>query len=170
LQWLQDPSEINGNNLNNGRREVSRHFKNKKREYLKDKFNEFATNNKKNIRDLYKGLYEFKRCYQSQNHEVKDENAFLLADSQNILSRWKKYFFQLLNVHNVSDVRQIEVHMADQWTWSIIVPVHKKGDKTDCNNYCGKSLSTSYKILLDMLLSRLSPYTDEIIGDHQFGF
>jgi hypothetical protein len=37
LQWLQDPSEINGNNLNNVRREASRYFKNKKREYLKQK-------------------------------------------------------------------------------------------------------------------------------------
>jgi hypothetical protein len=34
LQWLQDPSEINGDNLNNVRREASRHFRNKKREYL----------------------------------------------------------------------------------------------------------------------------------------
>jgi hypothetical protein len=40
LQWLQDASEINGGNLNNVRREASRHFRNKKREYLKDKINE----------------------------------------------------------------------------------------------------------------------------------
>jgi hypothetical protein len=31
-------------------------------------------------------------------------------------------------------------------------------------------LSTSYKILSNILLSRLSPYVDEIIGDHQCGF
>jgi hypothetical protein len=43
---------------------------------------------------------------------VKDENGDLLADSHNILNRWKNYFSQLLNVHNVSDVRQIEEHMA----------------------------------------------------------
>jgi hypothetical protein len=29
LQWLQDPSEINGDNLNNIKREASRHFRNK---------------------------------------------------------------------------------------------------------------------------------------------
>jgi hypothetical protein len=44
---------------------------------------------------------------------VKDENGDLLANSHNILNRWKNYFSQLLNVHNVSDVRQIEVHMAE---------------------------------------------------------
>jgi hypothetical protein len=44
---------------------------------------------------------------------VKDESGDLLADSHNILNRWKNYFSQLLNVHNISDVRQIEVHMAE---------------------------------------------------------
>jgi hypothetical protein len=44
---------------------------------------------------------------------VKDENGNLLADSHNILNRWKNYFPQLLNVHNISDVRQIEVHTAE---------------------------------------------------------
>jgi hypothetical protein len=92
LQRLQDPSEINGNNLNDVRREASRYFKNKKREYLKDKMNELATNSKnKNIRELYRGIYEFKRGYQSRSNLVKDKNSYLLADS-NILNRWKKYF------------------------------------------------------------------------------
>jgi sorting nexin-29 len=54
---------------------------------------------------------------------------------------------------------------------SIVVPIHKKGDKTDCSNYRGISLlSTSYKILSNILLSRLTPHADEIIGDNQCGF
>jgi hypothetical protein len=57
LQWLQDPSEIKGDNLNDIRHEASKHFRNKQREYLKDKINELATNSKnKNIRDLYRGI------------------------------------------------------------------------------------------------------------------
>jgi hypothetical protein len=57
LQWLKDPSEISGDNLNNVRCEASRYFRNKKREYLKDKINELATNSKnKNIRDLHRGI------------------------------------------------------------------------------------------------------------------
>jgi hypothetical protein len=55
-----------------------------------------------------------------------------------------------------------------QWKESIIVPVHKKGDKTDCSNYRG--ISTSYKIVSSILLSRLSPYIDEIIENHQCRF
>jgi hypothetical protein len=139
---------------------------------------------------------------------VKDDNGDLLAVSNNILNRWKKYFCQLLNIHRVSDVRHIEMHkveplvpdpshlyvetdiaklisykspgscqipteliqaggeklrskihelinftwsmedLPDQWKESIIVPVHKKGDKTDCSNYRGISLLTiSYKML-----------------------
>jgi hypothetical protein len=47
------------------------------------------------------------------------------------------------------------------------VPLHKKGDKTDCSNYHGiKLLKTSYKILSNILLPRFSPYIDDFIGDH----
>jgi hypothetical protein len=54
---------------------------------------------------------------------------------------------------------------------SIIIPIHRKGGKTDCTNYRGISLlSISYKIVSNILLLRLSPYVGEIIGDHQCGF
>jgi len=40
-------------------------FRNKKKEYLKDKINELETNSKiKNIRDLYRGISHFKKDYQ----------------------------------------------------------------------------------------------------------
>jgi hypothetical protein len=72
LQWLEDPSEIYGDNLNNVRRKASRHFRKKKREYLKDKIIELATNSKnKNIRVLYRGINEFKRSYQPRSSLVK---------------------------------------------------------------------------------------------------
>jgi hypothetical protein len=58
-----------------------------------------------------------------------------------------------------------------QWKESIVVPIHIKSDKTECSNYRGIPLqSTSYKILSNVLLSRLIPYADEIIGDQQCGF
>jgi hypothetical protein len=44
---LQNPNQINGDNLQNLRHETSRIFRNKKREYLKGKINELETNNKK---------------------------------------------------------------------------------------------------------------------------
>jgi hypothetical protein len=61
--------------------------------------------------------------------------------------------------------------LPEQWKKSIIVLIYTKGDKTDCSNYRGISLlSTSYKILSNILLSRLTQYVDEIVGDHQCGF
>jgi hypothetical protein len=61
--------------------------------------------------------------------------------------------------------------LPEEWKESVIVPIYKKGDKTDCSNYRGISLlSNTYKILANILLSRLTPYAEEIIGDHQCGF
>jgi hypothetical protein len=155
---------------------------------------------------------------------VRNENGDVLADLHSISNRWKKYFSRLLNVHNVSNVRQIEVHaieplvpgpscleveiaieklrkykspgsdqipaeliqaggeillsaihklinsvwnkeeFPDQWREYIIVPVHKWVIKLT-NNYRGISLlSTSYKMLLNILLSRLSPCMIKLRG------
>jgi hypothetical protein len=51
-------------------------------EYLKGKINHLAADSKsKNIRDVYRGLNEFKRDYQSKNNLVKDEIGNLCADN-----------------------------------------------------------------------------------------
>jgi len=61
--------------------------------------------------------------------------------------------------------------LPEEWKESIIVPIYKKGDETNCNNYRGISLlPTKYKILSNILLSRLTQYAEEIIGGHQCGF
>jgi hypothetical protein len=37
--------------------------------------------------------------------------------------------------------------LPEEWKESVIVPIHKEGDKTDCNNYRGISLlPTTYKL------------------------
>jgi len=36
----------------------------------------------------------------------------LFTDSHSILARWRNHFSQLLNVHEVNDVRQTEIHTA----------------------------------------------------------
>jgi len=60
--------------------------------------------------------------------------------------------------------------LPEKWKESIIVLTSKKGDKTDCSNYRGISLlPTTYKIVTSILLSRLIPYAEEAIGDHQCG-
>jgi hypothetical protein len=187
---------VNGDNMDNVRHEASGTFRTKKREYLKNKINKLEKNSKnKNVRDLHRGISEFKKGYQPRTNMVKEENGDLLANSHSILSRWKNYFCQLLNAHGVSDVRQTKIHTAEplvpepspfeveisvgkwkrykspgidhilaeliqaggnilcseihklinciwnkeelpeQWKESVIVPIYKKGDKTDCSNY-----------------------------------
>jgi hypothetical protein len=196
IQWLQNPNQNNGDNLHNVRREARRHFRNKKKEYLKAKINEIETNSKnKNIRDLYRGIHDFKRGCQPRTNVVKDEKGDLVADCHSILARWRNHCGKLLNIQGVNDVRQTEVHMAEplvpepsasevgmaieklkrhkspgieqipaelikvgggiirseihkliiciwnkeelpgEWKKSVIVPIYKKGDKTDCSNY-----------------------------------
>jgi hypothetical protein len=85
---------VNVDNWSDVRREASRHFR--KREYLKDKINEIELNSKNKIRDLT----EFKKGYQPKSNMVNDERGDLLVDPQKILTRWKNYFCQLLNVQN----------------------------------------------------------------------
>jgi len=107
LQWMHDPSQSNVDNLNNVRCDASRHFRNKKKAYLKAKIEELETNSKiKNIRDLCRGISDFKKRYQPRTNRVKDDKGDLVADSHSILARWRNYFFQILNVHGVNDVRQ----------------------------------------------------------------
>jgi hypothetical protein len=98
--------------LQNLRHETSRTVRNNKREHLKGKINELETKNK-NIRDLYRGINEFKEGYKPRINIIKDKNANLPADPQNVLNKWKHYFNHVVNVHGVYDVRQMDIHTAE---------------------------------------------------------
>jgi hypothetical protein len=75
---------------------------------MKDKIDELATNSiNKNIRDLYRGINEFKRGYRPLSKLVKDENGDLLGNFHNTLNRWKNCFS---HVHRVNNIRHIEKH------------------------------------------------------------
>jgi hypothetical protein len=53
----------------------------------------------------------------------------------------------------------------------IVVHIYNKGNETDCINCRGISLvPATYRILLSILLSKLTPCAEEIIGDCQCGF
>ena len=114
MQWIQDPSRSKVDNLNSVRRDASKHFRNKKKAYLKAKFEELQTNSKiNNIRYLYRGINDFKKGYQPRTIIVKGEKEDLVADSHSIMTRWRNYFSHLLNVHGSKDVRQEEIHAAE---------------------------------------------------------
>ena len=114
MQWLKDPSQSNVDNLDNVRCEASRHFRNKMKEYLKGKIEEFETYSKiKNIRGLYRGINDLEKVYQPRTNIVIEEKGDLVADTHSILGRWRNYFSLLKNIHGANDVSQTELHTAE---------------------------------------------------------
>ena len=81
---------------------------------MKGKLSEIDNNSEnKNIRDLYKGIKDFKKGYQARVNVIKNENQELLTDSNSIFNRWKDHFSQLLNVHKYNDMGEIEIQTAE---------------------------------------------------------
>jgi hypothetical protein len=114
MQWKQYPSQSNVDNLNNVRRNASRHFRNKKKVFLKAKIEELESNNNINkVRDLCRSINDYTKGYQARTIIVKDEKVDVVADSHSIMVRWRNYFFQLLNLHGVKDNGQVEIHTAE---------------------------------------------------------
>jgi len=107
MQWVQDPSQTNVDNLNNVRREVSKLFRNKKKAYLKAKIEELETNSKiKNIRDLYSGISDIKKRYQPRCNIVKVERGDLVVDSHSIVARWRNYPLFSALIHTLFTVSE----------------------------------------------------------------
>ena len=115
---------------------------NKKKAYLRAKIEELEPNNKiQNIRDLYRGISDFKKGYQPRCNIVKDEKGDLVADSHGIMARWRNYFSKLCNVHGVKDVGQAEIHTAEP-----LVP---------------EPSAPEFELAIDKLKSHKSPVIDQ---------
>jgi hypothetical protein len=83
MQWLQDPNHRNLENLNIARYEASKHFRNKKREYLKANINEPETISKnKNTGELYSGINDFKKGYQLRTNITKTRQVIWLQTAR----------------------------------------------------------------------------------------
>ena len=64
-----------------------------------------------------------------------------------------------------------EERIPSMWELAIIITIHKKGSKLMCENYRGISLlCTLYKVFTRILLNRLQPLAEEILGEQQAGF
>jgi hypothetical protein len=60
--------------------------------------------------------------------------------------------------------------LSQQWKEPIIVPIYRRSDKTYSSYYRGTLiLPTTYKILSNILVSRITPRVEEIIGVHHCG-
>ena len=70
-------------------------------------------------------------------------------------------------------VRQIwgEERTPEEWKETIIVPIHKTGDRDRCENYRGITLgNAAYKILSHIILGKIKPYIENVIEDYKNGF
>ena len=86
---------------------------------------------------------------------------FIKAGGKTIRSEINKLIFYIWN----------KEELPEEWKESIIVTIYRKGDKTDFITYRGISiLPTTYKILSNILLSKLTPYVEEMTRDHECGF
>ena len=82
-----------------------------RKEYLNAKIDELESKSKiENIRDLYMGISDFKKCYQPRTYTVNNEKENLVTEVHSILARWRDHFSQLLNVHGVHVVRHRNTH------------------------------------------------------------
>jgi len=61
--------------------------------------------------------------------------------------------------------------MPNEWNKSIICPIYKKEEKSECSNYRGISLlNTAYKILVTVINNRLKVYAEDFLSQEQNGF
>ena len=64
-----------------------------------------------------------------------------------------------------------EEKLPTQWEEAIFVTLHKKGEKSLCENYRGLSLlNVGFKVLTNIIYRRLFPYYRSAIGNYQAGF
>uniref|UniRef100_A0A1B0CKX3 Reverse transcriptase domain-containing protein n=2 Tax=Lutzomyia longipalpis TaxID=7200 RepID=A0A1B0CKX3_LUTLO len=111
------------------------------------------------LEDVVKAIQSLK------NHKAPGED--------NIPAELVKYGGDELHKRIYGLIRKIWVtgKMPDDWNVAVIVPIYKKGDRLDCANYRGISLlDTVYKVLSRIILNRLAPCAEELVGEYQAGF
>ena len=61
--------------------------------------------------------------------------------------------------------------VPEDWQSQILVPLHKKGSRTSCDNYRGIALlSVPGKVFAKAILNRLKPRAEQLLRESQCGF
>jgi len=83
-----------------------------------------------------------------------------------VIKFWQKQSKQEV-IHYILSWNKEE--LPQQWKESFTIPIYKNGDKTDYSNYREVSLlPIMFRMLFNVLVSQLTPYKDEITGNHQW--
>ena len=106
-----------------------------------------------------------KATLKMKNYKAPGEDNITAEMLKNAGTRAEKELYEI-----ISEIWDEET-IPEAWNMGIISSVYKKGDKRDCANYRGITLlNIAYKVFSNILLSRLSAYAEEIIGEYQCGF
>lgn len=102
--------------------------------------------------------------------ELRNDKAS--GENQIVAELWKKAHKNAVkSLQWVFDEIWKKEDIPVEWKTALIHPLHKKGSKTDPNNYRGISLlDVTYKILSKVLLMRAEPQLDPQLGEYQGGF
>jgi hypothetical protein len=112
MQWVQEPKQRNVVNLNNIKREVSSHLRNKGKNNSKLKFMTLKLTVRSHASETCIGASVILRRVTSPEI-VRDEKGDSATDCHSILARWRNHFYQLFNVHGFSDVSEKEIHTTE---------------------------------------------------------
>lgn len=155
-----------------------------------------ALNNKDNCKELAKYFENLLNCPQPTNKfpqlRTNITNPNSLAPDETEISRQIKRLknnkasgedgivaehLKAAGPNTIKEITQIlqqiwqNEMIPDDWKSALIHPLHKKGDRTDVNNYRGISLlPVTYKIFSQCLLDRAQQQLEPKIGEYQAGF
>ena len=181
-------------------------------------------------KSFYQKINKSRKDFQPRTISSRNKEGMLLSEEDDILSRWKEHFDELLNkelsdqhvtsqktyqvysdineptptldevknaIQKLKDYKALGIDLIqaelirkaspdfvectnqlitkisttetipEDWNWSIICPIHKKGDMTICSNYTGISpLCVAYKIFSNILFNRLMTHVETAIGNY----
>uniref|UniRef100_W5NKK8 Reverse transcriptase domain-containing protein n=1 Tax=Lepisosteus oculatus TaxID=7918 RepID=W5NKK8_LEPOC len=106
-------------------------------------------------------VFEFKEAIRNmKNNKAPEEDA--------ITAEMLKY-----DEEELADTsyKIISIILGEKWSITLVCPIHKKGSKLDCLNYCRISLlNVAYKVFPKVLASRLEAHAEQVLGHTQCGF
>ena len=127
---------------------------------------------KKGNKEINKVEVEAELTIEDVKEAIRNLQNNKVARTDGIYLELIKYGGNKLMNRTYELVRQIweEERIPEEWKETIIVPIHKTGDRDRCENYRGIALgNVAYKILSNITLGKIKPYTEKIMGDYQNG-
>ena len=101
------------------------------------------------------------KLQQHKSAVIEDSIGNIVMKSTAVLKRWTAMACTATN----------SIQMLDQWTQSLVIPLPKKGNFKQCQNYLTISLTSHLsKIMLGLTLSRIKAKAEELLAEEHASF